>query len=249
MSRWRGLRWWLLLVPALPLLLPLALHTRRRALRLAPAAGPLQGVAGGQLPGKPLLLLVLGESTVAGVGVSCLSQALVGCLARALCERQGRPVVWRACGENGITVAEARKRLLPQVLDDSPELVLLVFGVNDSTALTSIRRWQRALGDMAETLAAGGARVVFTGVPPLQHFRALPWLLRTLLGVRAALLDAGLREVAGRIAADYCPLDLPFAAEYLALDGYHPSALGYRLWAEGVAGALSLAPAPAGPAG
>ncbi|MBS7689787.1 SGNH/GDSL hydrolase family protein [Pseudomonas lalucatii] len=243
------MRWWLLLAPVLPLVVPLALHSRRRALRLAPAAGALRGVAGGQLPGAPLRLLVLGESTVVGVGVSCLRHALVGCLAQALAERLGRPVAWRACGENGITAAEARRRLLPQVLDDAPELALLVFGVNDCTAVTSLRRWQQALGDMTEALQGRGARVAFSGVPPLQHFRALPWLLRALLGMRAALLDARLREVACRARADYCALDLAFSAEYMALDGYHPSGLGYRLWAEGVAGALTPAWVPAGSAG
>ncbi|WP_255839536.1 SGNH/GDSL hydrolase family protein [Pseudomonas benzenivorans] len=245
MSAWRELRWWLLLLPALPLILPLALHTRRHALRLAPAAGPAQGLAGAQLSGEPFRLLVLGESTVAGVGVSCLQHALAGCLAQALSERFGRPVAWRACGENGITAAQACERLLPRALDDSPELALLVFGVNDSTGLTSLRRWQLALGLMTEALKARGARVAFSAVPPLQHFHALPWLLRTLLGARAALLDARLRRLAGQTAADYCAVSLPFSSRYLALDGYHPSGLGYRVWAQGVAERLTLPAIPA----
>ena len=240
MSAWRELRWWLLLLPALPLIVPLALHTRRHALRLAPAAGPARGVAGAQLPGEPLRLLVLGESTVVGVGVSCLQYALAGCLAQALCERLGRPVAWRACGENGITAAQACERLLPQVLDEAPQLVLLVFGVNDSTAVTSLRRWQRALAHMAEALKARGARVAFSAVPPLQHFHALPWLLRAMLGARAASLDVRLRQLARAVEADHCPMNLPFSAQYLALDGYHPSGLGYRLWAQGVAARLTL---------
>ncbi|WP_256625599.1 SGNH/GDSL hydrolase family protein [Pseudomonas sp. LPB0260] len=245
MTGWRELGWWLLLVPALPLLVPLALHTRCQALRLAPAAGPTHGMAGAELPGQPVRLLVLGESTVAGVGVSCLQHALVGCLAQALCERHGRPVVWRACGENGITAAQARQRLLPQGLADAPELVLLVFGVNDSTGLTSMGRWQLALGGMAEAFRSHGARVAFSAVPPLQHFRALPWLLRALLGARAALLDARLRRVARLVEADYCSVSLPFSPQYLALDGYHPSALGYRLWAQGLAERLTLPGTPA----
>ena len=241
MSALRAYAWWLGLALLAPIALPLAVHTRRNALRLPPARGPLNGVAGADLPGEPLRLLVLGESTVVGVGVDELYAALVGQLAAALAARSGRPVAWRACGENGITAAQAHERLLPQVLDQPFDLALLVFGVNDTTHLTSLLRWEAALGSMAQALTARGARVAFSSVPPLQHFTALPWLLRRLLGMRAALLDARLRRLAARQGAGHHAVELEFSAEYLARDGYHPSALGYRVWAEGLT--LSLLPA------
>jgi len=116
MSPWRGLVWWAAALPLLPLLLPLAVHARRTALRLAPAAGAAQGLAAtAEQSGTPLRLLVLGESTVAGVGAACLEQALAGQLAVALARRLARPVQWQALGENGITAGEACRRLLPQV--------------------------------------------------------------------------------------------------------------------------------------
>lgn len=241
MSALRAYAWWLGLALLAPIALPLALRTRRNTLRLPPAAGLLSGVAGADLPGEPLRLLVLGESTVVGVGVDELDAALVGQLATALAARCGHPVAWRACGENGITAAQAHERLLPQVLDQPFDLALLVFGVNDTTHLTSLTRWEAALGDMAEALAARGARVAFSSVPPLQHFTALPWLLRRLLGMRAGLLDARLRQLAASLGAGHHAVALEFSAEYLARDGYHPSGLGYRVWAQGLA--VSLVPA------
>ncbi|MDX1297666.1 MAG: SGNH/GDSL hydrolase family protein [Pseudomonas sp.] len=241
MSAWRARAWWLGFTLLVPIALPLAVYTRRKALRLPPAAGLLHGVAGQDFPGEPLRLLVLGESTVVGVGVEQLHAALVGQLAAALAVRYGRPVAWRACGENGITAAQARERLLPQVLEQPFDLALLVFGVNDTTRLTSLSRWETALGGMAEALAARGARVAFSSVPPLQHFTALPWLLRRLLGLRAGLLDARLGELAACLGAGHHAVELEFSPEYLARDGYHPSGLGYRVWAQGLA--VSLAPA------
>jgi len=226
--------WWLAVVVLSPVLVLQAVHTRRRALRLPPAAGPRCGLAGAELPGEPLRVLVLGESTVVGVGVTCLRSALVGQLAEALAVRYARPVAWRACGENGITAAQACERLLPQVLDEPFDLALLVFGVNDTTHLTSLRRWRVSLGSMAGALALRGAQVAFSGVPPLQHFSALPWLLRRVLGLRAALLDASLRQLAGCLGAGHHSVSLKFSTDYLALDGYHPSSLGYRVWAEGL---------------
>lgn len=231
--------WWLAALALAPLALPLAVHTRRTALRLPPAAGDVRGLAGAAWPGEPLRLLLIGESTVAGVGVERLDQALAACLAEALAERLQRPVRWHACGENGITAGQACERLLPDVLGEPADLALLVFGVNDTTHLTSSRRWQAALRDMAAGLRARGMAVAFSAVPPLRHFRALPWLLRQLLGWRASLLDRELRAVAQAQQAQYCALSLTFEAHYLAEDGYHPSALGYRAWAQGVAECLA----------
>ena len=61
MRVWRAYAWWLGLLALAPLALPLALYTRRTALRLPPAGGELCGVAGEHLPGPPLRLLVLGD--------------------------------------------------------------------------------------------------------------------------------------------------------------------------------------------
>ncbi len=230
-----GLCWWAVALPLLPLALPMALHTRRTALRLAPAAGPECGLAGSELEGEPLRLLLIGESTVAGVGASCLDFALAGQLATALASRLGRPVAWRACGENGITAGEALERLLPQVAEQPVDLVLLVFGVNDTTDFSSSRSWQASLQGLARHFVGRGAQVALAGVPPLQHFRALPWLLRQLLGWRARLLDRRMRELAVREGVGCCATRLEMCPEFLALDGYHPSPLGYRVWGEALA--------------
>ncbi|MCU1719606.1 SGNH/GDSL hydrolase family protein [Pseudomonas sp. 5P_3.1_Bac2] len=232
--------WWLGLLVLAPVALPLALHTRRHALRLPPAAGPQQGVAGAQFVAKPLRLLLLGESTIAGVGVASQADALAGQLAAALAVRCGRPVHWQALGENGITAAQAQQRLLPQVLRQPVDLAVLALGVNDSSHLSSLHSWCQAQAGMAQALQQQGARVAFCAVPPLEHFTALPWLLRRLLGARARLLDGCLGRVAGQLGASHHPLQLEFTAEFLAEDGYHPSVLGYRVWAQALAAELGL---------
>lgn len=234
MSRLAGLAWWAAALPLLPLVLPLAVRTRRTALRLSPAAGACEGLSGAAFSGEPLRLLLLGESTVAGVGASCLDFALAGRLALALAVRLQRPVAWRALGENGITAREACERLLPAA-DGPYDLVALVFGVNDTTHFSSSQRWQASMRQLIERFQARGARVVCTAVPPLQHFTALPWLLRQLLGWRAALLDRQLRALALDRGAGFCAVSLEMQPRYLAIDGYHPSALGYQVWGEHLA--------------
>ncbi len=208
MRRLATLAWWAAALPLLPLAVPLAIRTRRRALRLAPAAGPREGLVGGSGAEEPLRLLLFGESTVAGVGASCLDYALAGRLAAALGERLRRPVAWQALGENGITSGEARERLLPQVAGRFFDQVILVFGVNDTTSLRSLERWRADCAALIEGFQAAGAQVTCTAVPPLRHFSALPGLLRALLGWRGRLLDEALRDLAGATGAGYCPISL-----------------------------------------
>ncbi|HGO9586921.1 TPA: SGNH/GDSL hydrolase family protein, partial [Pseudomonas aeruginosa] len=174
MRRLATLAWWAAALPLLPLAVPLAIRTRRRALRLVPAAGPREGLVGGSGAEEPLRLLLFGESTVAGVGASCLDYALAGRLAAALGERLRRPVAWQALGENGITSGEARERLLPQVAGRFFDQVILVFGVNDTTSLRSLERWRADCAALIEGFQAAGAQVTCTAVPPLRHFSALP---------------------------------------------------------------------------
>lgn len=237
MIRLATLGWWLFFLLLLPVLLPQALLSRRRAIRLEPAAGPWTGVVGaGDEP--PLRLLLVGESTVAGVGVASQREALGAQLAEKLAAQLKRPVTWQALGENGITACEATERLLPQVANQRFDLVLLVFGVNDTTHFTSSLRWQAALSSLAQTFIASGCQIAFTAVPPMQHFSALPWLLRRMLGLRAALLDRQLGAVADQFSAAHCQVVLEFTPAYLARDGYHPSARGYQVWAEGLSALL-----------
>ncbi len=220
----------------MPLLLPQALWVKRTALRLPDAAQPWQGCEQpeGVSNVEPLRLLLVGESTVAGVGVASQAEALAGQLARQLAQATGRTIEWRACGRNGARAAECRSELLPAVAGQSWDLVVLVLGVNDTTHLTPRWRWRTEVCALITALGASGAQVLVSAVPPLGQFRALPQPLRAWFGLRAGLLDADLRRLAAHSGAGYCTLDIPFQAHYLARDGYHPSAEGYRLWAGGI---------------
>ena len=232
--------WWALTVGLLPLVLPMAIYTRATARRLPEAAGAKEGLAGKSFSGEAFVLVLIGESTVAGVGVASHEQALSGQLAEQLAQRLRRPVQWRAVGENGITAGQSCERLLAEATAQPADLLLVVLGVNDTTHLTSIANWQAALRRIAQAGLQSGAQVAYCAVPPLEHFRALPWLLRRLLGWRARLLDQAMRGVAATCAAQHCALTLSFEADFLAEDGYHPSAKGYRLWAQGLVQQLRL---------
>lgn len=224
--------------PLLPLLLAQGMWLRRRVPRLPEAGGPDQGRVGGG--GPPIRLLVLGESTVAGVGVETHEQGLAGHLARRLAATTGRGVEWRALGRNGATARITHDELLPRLPAQPLDAVVIALGVNDVFRMHSPRHWSADLVRLVAGVRALAEPPVLllAPVPPMDRFPAIPWPLRTVVGARARRLDGAVRRLGlGCSFAWTTPDPRQFCA-----DGVHPSAEGYAAWgaalADEVAGRL-----------
>ncbi|WP_342780306.1 SGNH/GDSL hydrolase family protein [Halopseudomonas laoshanensis] len=207
---------------------------KKTALRLPDAALPWQGVctpSSSDLTSSSLRLLVIGESTVAGVGVDTQQQALCGQLAQQMADAQSRQVIWQACGRNGATAAVCRRELLATLEPERWDLVVIVLGVNDTTHLTPRWRWRSELMRLLDHFNARADQVLVTAVPPLGRFHALPQPLRGWFGLRAGLLDLDAQRCCAMGRALHVPMAGIFERHYLARDGYHPSQAGYALWA------------------
>jgi lysophospholipase L1-like esterase len=226
--------------PLLPMALAQGLWLRGRVPRLPEAAGPREDTVAGI--GVLLRLLVLGESTVAGVGAPAQEQALAAQLARALATRTGRAVQWQALGKNGVTAAATRVLLVRRLQPESWDAVVLVLGVNDTLALRGPGRWTSDLRRliMAVRERTGPAPVFLAAVPPMGEFPALPAPLRTVLGVRARVLDRAAARLARQLPeVRHVPLPGRLEHDFFCHDGLHPSPAGYRAWAEYLAAAMA----------
>lgn len=243
----------LIALPLLPFLIAQGRYARRATPRLPEAAGPTTGTTGDRHRGAALSLLAVGESPVAGVGVDTHQEAITGQLASALALRLSCPVVWRACGKNGVTAQEALEQVVPSIPRQPVDIALVAFGVNDTTAFRPVARWRE---DLQKILAAIDAccapRVILlSGVPPLARFPALPQPLRWVMGMKAQALDAVASELALQMPRTiYVPLGLDTGdVTMMAHDGYHPSAKGCTAWArlltDAAVSALEKTPAPA----
>jgi lysophospholipase L1-like esterase len=185
--------------------------------RVSEAAGPTHG----SVPGPdPLRLLVLGESTAAGVGAATHERGLTGQLALAT----GRGVAWRVIARSGLTAAKALP-MVPTPLD--ADVVVIVLGVNDTKNLHSARRWRLDL--LRLIVAIGDVPIMLTGVPPMDAFPKLPRPVRWFLGWRSRALD---NAAAGLPRVTHVPMPREvLTPELFCPDGFHPSEEGYRLWA------------------
>jgi lysophospholipase L1-like esterase len=228
-----------------------AVYVKRKTPRLPGAAGPTEGLVPGA--GEPFRLVVLGESTVDGVGAATHEEALTGCLARELA-RDGRAVRWRAVGRTGANARTVRAELVP-LLHLPPhhhprsgrsgaagrpaaDLVVIALGVNDTIELRTAAGYRRDLLALVVELRRrlGPADVLLAGVPPMSRFPALPRPLRDVLGARSAALDAAAATLARIPGVRHLPMDpglLDPAA--FAPDNFHPGPAGYARWARTLA--------------
>ena len=235
--------WWPGLL-ALPVLLGQAIHTRRRAPLLPSAPSPHSGRCEPESRPKAseISIYLVGESTVAGVGARSHDYALSGQLARRLAQAGSRTVHWSAFGLIGARAQDCleyliRLELAPRLEQAPADLVIVTLGVNDTTKLTPRAKWRASLQSIVSDIReASDAPILFTGVPPMEYFRALPQPLRRMLGARARMLDDDIAQVAQAAErAHHHRIALTFEPEYLAADGFHPSELGYATWAEQLA--------------
>lgn len=217
-----------------PLLMRQARVVRRTALRLPEAPGPREGVVG---EGAPVLrLLVVGDSSAAGVGMPSQSEALAWPLARLLAERLQGAVAWRLLAESGLGTPGARA-LLARSSPAPADVVVTALGVNDVTAQLSagsfVTHTAQLWGDLRERTGARWG--IACGLPPMGRLTAMPQPLRWYLGRYAAGLDAALSEWARRQVLGYCALGWTDDPAYLAPDGFHPGQALYPVWASRLA--------------
>jgi len=141
-------------------------------------------------------LLLTGDSAAAGVGVAHQNQALAGQLPARLAQHYGREVVWDLVARTGLDV-QGLANLLRTHRGDLPyEIVLVSVGVNEVTAGTGVRVWRTRLEDLHRLLRDRfrAQLVVYSGIPPMHRFPALPQPLRWFLGRRARRLDQALAQ-------------------------------------------------------
>lgn len=209
-----------------PLLIAQARQVRRTALILPEPDGPRRGGKG------PHRLLILGDSSAAGVGAAHQTEALSGWLAHLL----GDGLVWQLEARTGATTASASAHL-DQMKPAQFETALIVLGVNDVTDMVALRALLAQRNSLYQRLQRdhGVKRIVLSGLPPMRHFPLLPQPLRWVLGQRADRFDAALAEQAQSLGHRYIRHHIRFDPAYMAQDGFHPGPTAYRLWAETLA--------------
>ena len=208
---------------------------KKNTLRLPEPEGSRQGMVGN---GKPLSILILGDSAAAGVGVQIQDDALLGAVLNQL--QDGYEISYQLEATTGHTsgqVIQTVKNMSAQHFD----VVITSVGVNDITKLTQPKDWiQKQQQLYAEINRKFMPELVIAfGVPPMNLFPALPNPLAWLFGQYAKGMNKNLAKFVQQQAnMQWIEYDLERFKTLnleMAADGFHPSKEIYALWAEQVA--------------
>ncbi len=219
----------------LPILLAQAAYVRRHVIELPEPPGDRSGTVG---DGPPLRLLIIGDSSAAGVGVATQAEALLGRITGRLASVAR--VEFDLVARTGAKTAEAVGWLddLPR---DQYDLVVTALGVNDVTKATPLSRWLSLQARLLDRLEHdfGARRIVVSGLPPMGQFPLLPQPLRWAMGRRALWFDKHLhRLVAARPACTPVTIKLGLNDTNMSADGFHPGPSVYAAWADEICGVI-----------
>ncbi len=245
------------ILSALPLLPILWLQAKKVRASIPDLDAPtdIEGeIRGDSLQGK-LRLLTLGESTVAGVGVSSHEEGLTGQMAQYLHQDTGKTIQWQVLAKSGYTAKEANELLVPQMPTESLDLIVIGLGGNDTFRLNNPWNWKRNFEALIQSVRQQQANcpIVIANMPPVGGFPAFPKLIQLFLGGLVSLHGKAILDLPKKypnVHYYYAPIRFsdwesrtPESSDIndFFSDGVHPSALTYQLWGEQIAGNISKA--------
>ena len=233
----------LAVLPLIPLLYLDGKKLRKSITPLPEAKNPI-----GQITGqfsRELKLVILGESTMAGVGVESHDQGFAGHLSSALSTLSQASITYNVMAKNGYTAAKVCQRLIKSVPKDA-DIIVIGLGGNDAFALNSPSKWNASIREIISLLRnriGPEVPIFFTNMPPIKEFPAFTSRMQFALGNWVEYLGAQLHKLIQAYPNSYYDHEIlsldHFAKELdagtdkrlLFSDGIHPSALTYQLWA------------------
>ncbi|MFI5890748.1 SGNH/GDSL hydrolase family protein [Actinoplanes sp. NPDC051513] len=206
----------------------------RRIIPLAEAPPPRgDGLYGAKFGGKPITMVILGDSSAAGYGVHRPRETPGALLATGVSRRLRRPVrLYR------VAVVGAMSSGLPYQVDAAleyePDVAVILVGGNDVTHISARDQAVRYLGDAVRRLRASGCKVVVGTCPDIGAIQPikppLRWLARRWSRDLAAAQTVAVVEAGGRTVSLGNLLGPMFEADPARMyssDHFHPSAEGY----------------------
>ena len=218
-----------------PIYIVQGIYVRIRSIRMSPARGAKSGVAGVENnSAKPISLLCIGDSGIAGVGCAQTSDSLTPNIAQELSTHLKRPVLWRIAGFNSATTGEILRSVVPNLERGHIDHIYMSVSANDIKNWHTQPRYKREFGNLIYALHARfpDAQIWWSPVAPYSKFPLLPWPLNSILEWRAQILGKTAQKLCIERDVNFIPRMEDISVNGFAEDGFHPNALANQAWAK-----------------
>ncbi len=192
------------------------------------------GVVPGATDTSPLRVVVLGDSTTTGPGLSSADKIW---LRQALSELHlDRPIEVTSLAVSGSRVDDVAERL-PEALTVGADVAIVAVGSNDALHGTPQRRFTERFNRVVESLCGAVPTVAVANIGDLGNIARIPPPLRTILRVRSRIICRAIEQVAAShgdvVLLDVTPSNAHFRDKALfAADLFHPNEAGHSIWAD-----------------
>ncbi len=235
-------------IPLLPIMVFQGKRIKANIPQLPEATGP-RGFASVEDAKEQLHMLVVGESTIAGVGVRSHEEGFSGTLARELSTLLRKNIEWQVYARSGYTARKVKEKLLPTIETTNPDLIVIGLGGNDSFTLNTPWRWKKDISSLIDEIRNKfpEVEIMFISMPPIKEFAAFTPVLKWVVGNLCEILGETLQSVVrGKSKVSYYHqvislekwvqrFEIEAKYEDFFIDGVHPSRLTYQVMAKDMA--------------
>lgn len=197
---------------------------------------------------RTLRILTLGESTIAGVGVTTHEEGFTGTLAEELSIALNKNIDWKVYAKSGFTAKKINEHIISSITENQIDLIVIGIGGNDAFELNTPKRWSTDVRELIKNVQAKFKTVpiLFINMPPIKEFPAFTSLIKFTIGNLVDILGKELEKLVKDFENVYYysrvvrssyfieRYNLNISPKDFFSDGVHPSKITYQIWAKDV---------------
>ena len=193
---------------------------------------------------KDFNTLLIGESTISGVGVNTHEEGFAGSFSAQLAELTHTNIRWRVYAKSGYTAQDVHDKIVPKIKEAHADLIVIGLGGNDAFGLNSPNKWEKSIHKLIQSLRVKhpSSPIIFTNMPPIKEFPAFTPLIKFSIGNLVEMLGTQLEKMVHKMDNVYYHsmkitlkewnerLGIEANPSYYFSDGVHPSKETYQVW-------------------
>ena len=187
---------------------------------------------------KKLTYVALGDSLTAGVGTQSYEQSYPYLVAKQLAA-VGNQITLSDHSVPGATTAEIKNDLLPAAIQDQPDIVTVLAGVNDIHGNISLTEFKNNYEDILKRLTQETkAKIYLINIPYIGSADLMLPPYNYYFNFQTKRFNKEIKALAVTYKVTYIDLYSPTLSQFqkpgthYSADSFHPSAQGYAAWAQ-----------------